>query len=143
MHNPGELWTMECHADSKNMNLSKRASISPPTETIFPSVLVPHSETFIHPTGCAVNWSPNYAFSLSVPLLFLPFFSGVLREEAESLHPNQIYSSHPHQHRRDPCNLLDSEFHACWPSTLSSSVYICFNLFMPYSITGPPPRVFA
>lgn len=137
MHNPGELWTMECHADSKNMNLSKCASISPPTETIFPSVLVPHRETFIQPIGCAVNGSTNYAFSLSVPLLLLLFL-----QEFEGKNPNQICSSHPSQHRRDPCNLLNSEFHACWPSTLSSSVCICFNLFMSYSITGPSPHMY-
>lgn len=55
LHNPGGLWTIVCHADSKNRNLTKRASISPPTEIISLSVLGSHKETFTHPTGCVVN----------------------------------------------------------------------------------------
>lgn len=67
LHSPGGSRTIECHADSKNMILSKPASIRPPTELISPRVLGSHRETFIHPTDCAVNGSPNSAaFSLSV-----------------------------------------------------------------------------
>lgn len=65
LHSPGRSWTIECHADSKNTISSKPASISPPTEPISPCVLGSHRETFIHSTGCAVNGSPNSAFSLS------------------------------------------------------------------------------
>lgn len=66
LHSPGGSRTIECHADSKYMILSKPASIRPPTEPISPRVLGSHRETFKHPTGCAVNGSPTSAFSLSV-----------------------------------------------------------------------------
>lgn len=55
VQNPGGLRTIERHADSKNRNLSERASISPPTEIISLSVLGSHKEMFIHPPGCVVN----------------------------------------------------------------------------------------
>lgn len=139
LHNPGGLWTMECHADSKNMNLSESASISPPTETVSRSVLGSHREAFIHPTGCAVNGSPNSAFSLSVshsPSSSYSFIQ-LAREEVESPHPHLICASHHSQHRRALCNLLNSESHAVWTSMLSSTVYVhpnvwsaCFELYI-------------
>lgn len=55
LHNPGGLWTIARHADSKSRNLNARASISPPTEIISLSVLGSHKEMFAHPTGCVVN----------------------------------------------------------------------------------------
>lgn len=55
LHSPGGLWTIARHADSENRNLSKRASMSPPTGIISLSVLGSHKEMFTHPTGWAVS----------------------------------------------------------------------------------------
>lgn len=78
LHSPCAALTMERHAGSKNMILSKPASICPPTEPISPCVLGSHREMFIHLTFYAVNGSPNFAFSPSTHSSapsFIPLFS--------------------------------------------------------------------
>lgn len=113
LHSPGGSWTKECHADSKNMILSKPASIRPPTEPISPCVLGSHRETFVHPTGCAVNGSPNSAFflfqSAARPPPLTPLFR-LAGDEGESPRSNLI------QHRTALWNQLTYASCAGWTS---------------------------
>lgn len=78
LHSPCAALTMKRHAGSKNMILSKPASICPPTEPISPCVLGSHREMFIHLTFYAVNGSLDFAFSPSTHSSapsFIPLFS--------------------------------------------------------------------
>lgn len=120
LHSPGGSWTIECHADSKNMILSKPASIRSPTEPISPCVLGSHRETFKHPTGCAVNGSPNSAFSLSVSRSPSSSYSFIqlAGDEGESPHPNLISASHNSQHGGLSVIDLTSESSVVWTSML-------------------------
>lgn len=121
LHSPNGSWTIECHADSKNMTLSKPASIHP-TETISPCVLGSHRETFTHPTGCAVNGSLNFAFSLSVshsppPPPLTALFSWLEMKVNHHILTWPVPQHHSQHSRRAFCNRLTSEFNV-----------VCFHL---------------
>lgn len=130
LHSPGS-WTIECHADSKNMILSKPASTRSPPEPVSPRVLDSDRGTVIHPIGRAVNGSPNLAlyFSPMLPLLLLLLYS-VGWAEGESPLPNLIGATHHTQHSwRAFCNQLTSESHVGWTSVLSFTVYVPSSMF--------------
>lgn len=63
---PGGLCTIVRHADSENRNLSKQASISPPTEIISLSVRLTQGNVHTSDRLCC-QWGP-------FPLTFLPLY---------------------------------------------------------------------